>query len=66
MRWPERAGDLAGRAAGFVDWAVTAVLDGVLGLLAGLALIPVVTRLVEPVLEAADRGAAGGGRVALI
>jgi len=60
----ERAGDLAGRAAGFVDWAVTAVLDGVLGLLAGLALIPVVTRLVEPVLErlTAERQAEGGSR----
>jgi hypothetical protein len=57
--WPQEAiawlaGALAAQAnagSGAVDWAVTAFLDGVLGLLAGLALIPFVTRLVEPVLE---------------
>jgi len=33
-----------GQAHGFVTWAVTAAIDGVIGLAVGLALIPVVTR----------------------
>lgn len=41
-----------GRAEGAVTWTVTAALDGVLGLLLGLALIPAVTRLVVPVFGA--------------
>ena len=40
---------------GVVAWAVTAALDGVLGLLLGLALIPVVGALIAPLL--ARRGA---------
>ena len=36
-------------AAGFVEWAVTALLDGIIGLALGLALIPVVTRAIIPV-----------------
>ena len=40
----------AGTAAGFVEWAVTAFLDGILGLLLGLALIPVVTRILAPLI----------------
>ena len=38
--------------SGFVAWAVTAALDGVLGLLLGLALIPVVKTVVAPLLSA--------------
>jgi len=38
-----------GFATGFVKWAVTAGLDGILGLILGLALIPVVTKLIAPV-----------------
>ena len=37
---------------GAVAWAVTAALDGVLGLLLGLALIPVVKAVVAPLLSA--------------
>lgn len=36
-------------AQGFVTWAVTAAVDGVLGLILGVALIPVATRIVGPV-----------------
>jgi predicted DNA repair protein MutK len=35
---------------GAVEWAVTALADGVLGLLYGLLLIPVVTRILTPVV----------------
>ena len=34
---------------GFVKWLVTAGLDGVIGLIAGLVLIPIVTRMIIPV-----------------
>ncbi|KAF0171764.1 MAG: hypothetical protein FD162_2848 [Rhodobacteraceae bacterium] len=36
------------QAAGFVQWAVTAACDGVLGLALGMALVPVVTRVISP------------------
>ncbi|MCB9669841.1 MAG: DUF808 domain-containing protein [Alphaproteobacteria bacterium] len=35
-------------AAGAVEWAVTALCDGVLGVIWGLVLIPVVTRILAP------------------
>ncbi len=35
-------------ATGFVEWAVTAFIDGVIGLGLGLGLIPVVTRFIMP------------------
>ena len=35
-------------AAGFVAWAVTAAVDGVFGLVLGLALIPLATRVIAP------------------
>ncbi|QFU10174.1 Inner membrane protein YedI [Rhodobacteraceae bacterium THAF1] len=34
--------------AGAVEWGVTAFLDGIIGLVLGLALIPVVTKLIVP------------------
>ena len=45
-------------AQGFVAWAVTAALDGVLGLVLGIALIPVATRIIGPVWGAMS----GGGK----
>jgi predicted DNA repair protein MutK len=39
----------AGAAKGLVGWAVTAGLDGIVGLASGLALIPLVTRAIIPV-----------------
>lgn len=40
-------------AAGLVEWAVTAGVDGVIGLIAGAALIPVATRVIGPLLGGA-------------
>ena len=43
------AAEAVGRASGFVEWLVTATLDGIIGLAWGLALIPIVTRGIAPV-----------------
>lgn len=42
----------ASTAQGFVAWLVQALLDGILGLMIGLALIPVAQRIVQPVRKA--------------
>ncbi len=42
------AADLAPQARGFIEWTVTAAIDGVLGLILGMLLIPVVTRVITP------------------
>ena len=47
--WAEAVAHLVPAAAGLVAWAVKAVLDGILGLALGLALIPVATRVIAPV-----------------
>lgn len=47
----EQAAQLVGRAKGAVSWITTATLDGLLGLGLGLALMPVVNRLVVPVFS---------------
>ena len=39
-------------AAGFVAWAVQAAIDGVLGLGLGILLIPIATRVIEPLWSA--------------
>lgn len=41
-----------GGAQGFVEWLVTAAIDGVVGLALGIILIPVITRLLLPLLPA--------------
>ena len=41
-----------GEAAGFVEWSVTAFLDGVFGIVLGMLLIPVVTRVLTPMAAA--------------
>jgi uncharacterized protein len=46
--WAETAAHAIPQAAGFVEWAVTAAADGVLGLIFGTALIPVATRVIGP------------------
>lgn len=47
----EAAAHLVPAAAGFVAWAVTAFFDGILGLLFGLILIPIVGSVINPVSE---------------
>ena len=56
LHWPyepikalaESTAYAVGTATGLVKWAVTAALDGVLGLVYGLALIPIATRVLMP------------------
>lgn len=45
----------AGGAAGFVQWAVTAFLDGIFGIVLGMVLIPVVTRVLTPLAAVFSR-----------
>ncbi len=42
----------AGVAQGFIEWVVTAALDGVFGLILGALLIPVATRIISPLFAA--------------
>jgi predicted DNA repair protein MutK len=46
----EMAANAALAATGFVGWVVTAALDGVFGLILGLALIPVASRVIGPLI----------------
>ncbi len=59
--WAEAVAHGVAVAEGFVKWAVKAVVDGILGLAVGLALIPVVTRVIAPVAQAVGLGGAKGG-----
>ena len=57
----ETAAHAVPAAAGLVGWAVTAALDGVFGLVLGVGLIPVATRVIGPLvarLTGRDPGAA--------
>ena len=47
--WALAAAAAIPQAAGFVEWAVTAACDGILGTALGLALIPFGTRIVTPI-----------------
>ena len=47
----ETVAGTVGIAQGFVTWFVTAVLDGIIGFVLGLALIPVVTRAIVPLFS---------------
>lgn len=51
-----------GQLEGFVAWAMTATLDGIFGLILGLILIPIVTKLILPVWNSfrKDTGEVGG------
>lgn len=44
----EAAAHAVGEAEGFVAWAVSAFFDGIAGLAYGLALIPLATRVIDP------------------
>lgn len=54
----EMAARGGGQAAGFIRWAVTAALDGLIGLAVGALLIPIVGYLVMPVVAAMGLGRA--------
>ncbi|MEM5476861.1 DUF808 domain-containing protein [Pacificibacter sp. AS14] len=46
----EAAAHMVGTATGFVTWFVTAFFDGIVGLILGLLLIPVVAKVIDPVI----------------
>lgn len=46
--WSAGVAAAGGRAVGFVEWLVNALLSGIFGLLAGAALLPLVTRVLGP------------------
>lgn len=52
----EAAAHAVPAAPGLVAWAVTAALDGVLGMILGFLLIPVATRIIGPLWAAATGG----------
>lgn len=47
----EAAAHAVPQAAGLVQWAVTAFFDGIFGLILGLLLIPVVQKIINPLLS---------------
>ena len=47
--WAVSAGQAVPAASAAVEWMVTAAIDGVLGLILGIVLIPVATRIVTPI-----------------
>ena len=44
------AANAVGTAKGFVSWLVTAALDGVIGLIVGILMIPIATRVIGPLI----------------
>lgn len=50
------AAHAVGRAEGLVEWAVTALIDGLFGLGLGLLLIPIATRIIAPLWRAVFPG----------
>lgn len=53
------AAEAAPVAPGFVSWLITALLDGILGLALGFVLIPVATRVLDPLIARARQKFAG-------
>jgi hypothetical protein len=45
------AAEAAATLEGLIEWAVTALFDGILGLGYGLALIPVVAWIIDPLIR---------------
>ncbi|GAB4291529.1 MAG: DUF808 domain-containing protein [Roseovarius sp.] len=56
----EAAAEALPQAAGALRWAVTACLDGVFGLVVGLVLLPLVTRVAVPLIGAVTGGKKDG------
>ena len=57
----EAAGHAVPQAAGLVTWAVTAFFDGIFGLILGLMLIPIATKVISPLIGSV-KGMFGGAR----
>src|SRR6056297_2827830 len=57
----ERVAHAVGEGGGFVEWLVTATLDGMLGLVLGLILIPVVLKGLLPVVRLFRSAPTGAG-----
>lgn len=51
----ESAANAIPAAAGFVTWSVTALFDGIIGVILGMALIPLVTKVIMPVWASVQR-----------
>ena len=53
--WPyetiHHIAEAVGQGNGAIEWIVTAALDGVIGLVLGFILIPVVTKIIAPVFS---------------
>lgn len=49
--WSAGVGQLTDTGRGALEWAVKATLDGIFGLVIGLLLIPLVTRIYDPIVE---------------
>nr|WP_321508747.1 DUF808 domain-containing protein [uncultured Celeribacter sp.] len=49
------AGHAVEGAAGAIEWTVTAFCDGVLGLMYGLFLIPIVGRIINPIIQSVTK-----------
>ncbi len=49
--WSAAAGHLVEAGRGAVEWAVKATMDGIFGLVVGLLLIPLVTRVYDPIVD---------------
>lgn len=54
--WIDGIAHAVGGEGGFVVWLVKATIDGVLGVIVGMALIPVVTGIIAPVMRAVGLG----------
>ncbi len=54
--WIDGVAHSVGGEGGFVVWLVKAAIDGVLGVIVGMALIPVVTRIIAPAMRAVGLG----------
>lgn len=54
--WIDGVAHAVGGESGFLVWCVKAAIDGVLGVVVGLCLIPIVTGIITPVMRAVGLG----------
>jgi predicted DNA repair protein MutK len=51
----EIAADALPAASGLTAWAVTALFDGIIGVILGMALVPLVTKVIMPVWNSVQK-----------